>query len=242
MPDGVPDVDDATHRAVREPHRRHRHDGSRYVGGSSSLAAGSRETSPSATRPSTHLGQAGGASGQTASTTAAGTGPSASRSRADDAFRCTWPVRRILDLPGGRPCPGGRPVANQAHMSCTGQASQRGDRAVQTSAPSSIDAAAHRGRRRVVVGDVPGGPADLVDRLARRRQRDAVDRAGQDATHVGVEHHRPPPVGGRQHRGRRVRADPGSARSSGSDDGTTPSCRSTTARAHSSCRRSARRG
>ena len=49
----------------------------------------------------------------------------------------------------------GWPAARQAHRSATGQASQRGDDAVQTRAPSSIDATAQAAAVASSSGSIP---------------------------------------------------------------------------------------
>ena len=147
-------------------------------------------SSVSTTRPSSsRLARARSrwtSSGQTPSSRARATLPSASRSTAIRRPRTwrsvpaqAWPRR-------GGPSYAGRPAMFQAHSRLIGHASQRGLAAVQTRAPSSITATAQ------VAASSSGTSASARSRsaLVTRAGREllAAHRAGQHPAHVGVQH------------------------------------------------------
>ena len=112
-----------------------------------------------------------------------------------------WPLR-------GGPSWGGLPdQAPGARRRRRGQSAQRGARAVQTRAPSSITATAQRAATAGSAGQQGLRQAYLGGRLGLRRVLDAGHQAGQDAADVGVQYGVAAAVGEARDRGGGVRAD-----------------------------------
>ncbi len=127
----------------------------------------------------------------------AGLGP-AGRSRRSD-----WPVR-------GAPVHSGRPASSHAQLVASGHASQRGVRAVHTSAPSSISAIAQRAAVAVVRRQQRLGAPALGDGGgAGGLELDARVPASEHPADVGVEHRVPLAEGEGRDRGGGVVADAG---------------------------------
>ncbi len=122
---------------------------------------------------------------------ARGTGDALSRNTSSSLPR-TWrsvPAYRCgLRVGTGR---GGNPADRHA-QTLNGHRPQRGDRAVQTVAPSSINATEKRGAS-AVIGQQRGDVGEVAD--AGRRVGAAVHRPGDHPAHVGVDDGNPLAVG-----------------------------------------------
>ena len=158
------------------------------------------------------------------------TGPSASRSTAMIRPRHCRSVPAQACPRRGGPSYAGRPAASHAHRSATGQASQRGSRAVQTRAPSSITATAQVAAVALVVGQQLGGQVALG---AGHRRAAGTRPRRPPAPAPGARWCRARRAGGRRRSSRSPRRcsrpTPGSASSSSYAAGTSPSWRSTIA-------------
>ena len=135
--------------------------------------------------------------------------PTASRSTASSLPRTCRSVPAYVWPRRGGPSCAGLPASRQAHCAAIGQRAQSSFLAVHTSAPSSIEAAAQRAARRLVLGQQGAGELALGGGGGVRRVLDAGRGAGEDPADVGVEDGMPLPVREGGHRRRRVLADPG---------------------------------